>query len=114
MAQADSDRLQRALFHSPGHSLRYHNLKPDYIHERLRCLGRTFALQILLLQVDVVRNCKWHPPPTLPPMLQPQVLHHPPLRPTALSLLQKDPHKALKELAKICILADCTLVLAWR
>ncbi|KYO29623.1 DNA excision repair protein ERCC-1 [Alligator mississippiensis] len=59
-------------------SLRYHNLKPDYIHERLRCLGRTFALQILLLQVDV-----------------------------------KDPHKALKELAKICILADCTLVLAW-
>ncbi|XP_025070101.1 DNA excision repair protein ERCC-1, partial [Alligator sinensis] len=59
-------------------SLRYHNLKPDYIHERLRRLGRTFALQILLLQVDV-----------------------------------KDPHKALKELAKICILADCTLVLAW-
>ncbi|OBS64853.1 hypothetical protein A6R68_06602, partial [Neotoma lepida] len=25
----------------------------------------------------------------------------------------KDPQKALKELAKMCILADCTLVLAW-
>ncbi|KAM9591463.1 DNA excision repair protein ERCC-1-like, partial [Morphnus guianensis] len=27
--------------------------------------------------------------------------------------LQKDPHQALKELAKICILADCTLLVAW-
>lgn len=29
-------------------------------------------------------------------------------------LFQKDPQKALKDLAKMCILADCTLVLAWR
>nr|XP_021524174.1 DNA excision repair protein ERCC-1 [Aotus nancymaae] len=28
-------------------------------------------------------------------------------------LLQKDPQQALKELAKMCILADCTLILAW-
>ncbi|XP_044777982.1 DNA excision repair protein ERCC-1 [Neomonachus schauinslandi] len=27
--------------------------------------------------------------------------------------IQKDPQQALKELAKMCILADCTLVLAW-
>uniref|UniRef100_A0A8B9VAM9 ERCC excision repair 1, endonuclease non-catalytic subunit n=1 Tax=Anas zonorhyncha TaxID=75864 RepID=A0A8B9VAM9_9AVES len=59
-------------------SLRYHNLNPDYIHERLRSLGRSYALQLLLLQVDV-----------------------------------KDPHQAVKELAKICVLADCTLILAW-
>ncbi|XP_013911892.1 PREDICTED: DNA excision repair protein ERCC-1 [Thamnophis sirtalis] len=59
-------------------SLRYHNLNPNYIHERLRNLGKTFQLQVLLLQVDV-----------------------------------KDPHQAVKELAKICILADCTLILAW-
>ncbi|XP_064359149.1 DNA excision repair protein ERCC-1 [Dromaius novaehollandiae] len=59
-------------------SLRYHNLNPDYIHERLRRLGRSYALQLLLLQVDV-----------------------------------KDPHQALKELAKMCLLADCTLILAW-
>uniref|UniRef100_A0A8B9QBY8 DNA excision repair protein ERCC-1 n=1 Tax=Apteryx owenii TaxID=8824 RepID=A0A8B9QBY8_APTOW len=59
-------------------SLRYHNLNPNYIHERLRRLGKTYALQLLLLQVDV-----------------------------------KDPHRALKELAKMCILADCTLILAW-
>ncbi|XP_016398383.1 DNA excision repair protein ERCC-1-like, partial [Sinocyclocheilus rhinocerous] len=26
---------------------------------------------------------------------------------------QKDPHHALKELARICIMADCTLILAW-
>ncbi|MBZ3878117.1 DNA excision repair protein ERCC-1 [Sciurus carolinensis] len=59
-------------------SLRYHNLHPDYIHERLQSLGKTFALRILLVQVDV-----------------------------------KDPQQALKELAKMCILADCTLILAW-
>nr|XP_056703142.1 DNA excision repair protein ERCC-1 isoform X1 [Euleptes europaea] len=59
-------------------SLRYHNLKPNYIHECLQTLGKTYMLQVLLIQVDV-----------------------------------KDPHQALKELAKICILADCTLVLAW-
>ncbi|XP_062996135.1 DNA excision repair protein ERCC-1 [Elgaria multicarinata webbii] len=59
-------------------SLRYHNLNPNYIHERLRNLGKTYLLQVLLLQVDV-----------------------------------KDPHQTLKELAKICILADCTLILAW-
>uniref|UniRef100_A0A673VEJ0 ERCC excision repair 1, endonuclease non-catalytic subunit n=1 Tax=Suricata suricatta TaxID=37032 RepID=A0A673VEJ0_SURSU len=59
-------------------SLRYHNLHPDYIHGRLQSLGKSFALRVLLVQVDV-----------------------------------KDPQKALKELAKMCILADCTLVLAW-
>ncbi|XP_040832511.1 DNA excision repair protein ERCC-1-like isoform X2 [Ochotona curzoniae] len=59
-------------------SLRYHNLHPHYIHERLQSLGKSFALRVLLLQVDV-----------------------------------KDPQQALKELAKVCILADCTLILAW-
>uniref|UniRef100_A0A8C0IPW3 DNA excision repair protein ERCC-1 n=1 Tax=Chelonoidis abingdonii TaxID=106734 RepID=A0A8C0IPW3_CHEAB len=59
-------------------SLRYHNLNPNYIHARLQLLGKTYAVQVLLVQVDV-----------------------------------KDPHQALKELAKMCILADCTLILAW-
>ncbi|XP_063070420.1 DNA excision repair protein ERCC-1 [Engraulis encrasicolus] len=59
-------------------SLRYHNLNPNYIHERLKLLGNSFALRVLLVQVDM-----------------------------------KDPHHALKELARICIMADCTLILAW-
>ncbi|KAJ8350189.1 hypothetical protein SKAU_G00253190 [Synaphobranchus kaupii] len=59
-------------------SLRYHTLNPNYIHDRLKQLGQTFMLRILLVQVDV-----------------------------------KDPHHALKELARICIMADCTLILAW-
>ncbi|XP_056436022.1 DNA excision repair protein ERCC-1 isoform X3 [Gadus chalcogrammus] len=58
-------------------SLRYHSLNPDYIHDRLKLLGQTFTLRVLLVQVDV-----------------------------------KDPH-SLKELARMCILADCTLILAW-
>ncbi|XP_074515681.1 DNA excision repair protein ERCC-1 [Sebastes fasciatus] len=59
-------------------SLRYHNLNPNYIHDRLKQLGQTFTLRVLLVQVDV-----------------------------------KDPHHTLKELARICIMADCTLILAW-
>nr|XP_046261188.1 DNA excision repair protein ERCC-1 isoform X2 [Scatophagus argus] len=59
-------------------SLRYHNLNPNYIHDRLKLLGQTFTLRVLLVQVDV-----------------------------------KDPHHALRELARICIMADCTLILAW-
>ncbi|XP_072288444.1 DNA excision repair protein ERCC-1-like [Eucyclogobius newberryi] len=59
-------------------SVRYHNLNPNYIHERLKHLGSSFALRVLLLQVDV-----------------------------------NDPHYVLKELARICIMANCTLVLAW-
>ncbi|KAM4561004.1 DNA excision repair protein ERCC-1 [Fundulus diaphanus] len=59
-------------------SLRYHNLNPNYIHDRLKQLGNSFTLRVLLVQVDV-----------------------------------KDPHHALKELASICIMADCTLILAW-
>ncbi|KAK6315464.1 hypothetical protein J4Q44_G00149930 [Coregonus suidteri] len=59
-------------------SLRYHNLNPSYIHDRLKLLGQTFTLRVLLVLVDV-----------------------------------KDPHHSLKELARICIMADCTLILAW-
>lgn len=34
-------------------SLRYHNLNPDYIHGRLKKLGRMFELRILLVEVDI-------------------------------------------------------------
>lgn len=32
-------------------SLRYHNLNPDYIHERLKQLGKMYELRVLLVQV---------------------------------------------------------------
>lgn len=35
-------------------SIRYHQLNPDYIHERLKQLGNSFTVRILLVQVDVV------------------------------------------------------------
>ncbi|KAE8591601.1 hypothetical protein XENTR_v10018509 [Xenopus tropicalis] len=38
-------------------SLRYHNLNPEYIHLRLRSLGQSFALRVLLVQVDVMAEC---------------------------------------------------------
>ncbi|XP_017882907.1 DNA excision repair protein ERCC-1 [Ceratina calcarata] len=34
-------------------SIRYHQLNPDYIHERLKTLGSAFNLRVLLVQVDV-------------------------------------------------------------
>ena len=36
-------------------SLRYHNFNPEYIHDRLKHLGNSFELRILLVLVDVVR-----------------------------------------------------------
>lgn len=59
-------------------SLCYHNLNPDYIHERLKQLGNAYQLRVLLVLVD-----------------------------------NKDPHHMLKNLTRICILADLTLILAW-
>ncbi|KAG2456699.1 ERCC1 protein, partial [Polypterus senegalus] len=38
----------------PFNSLRYHNLNPNYIHDRLKQLGKAFTLRVLLVQVDVV------------------------------------------------------------
>lgn len=59
-------------------SLRYHNLNPNYIHERLKQLGHQYELRVLLVLVDV-----------------------------------KEPHHELKQLTKICFLAEMTLMLAW-
>ncbi|KAJ8869396.1 hypothetical protein PR048_030972 [Dryococelus australis] len=59
-------------------SLRYHNLNPDYINERLKQLGKQYELRVLLVQVDT-----------------------------------KEPQHALKNITRICILADLTLMLAW-
>ncbi|XP_068912359.1 DNA excision repair protein ERCC-1 isoform X3 [Tenebrio molitor] len=50
----------------------------DYIHQRLKLLGKTYELRVLLVQVDI-----------------------------------SDPYHVLKNLTRICILADLTLVLAW-
>ena len=32
-------------------SLRYHQLNPDYIHDRLKQLGKAYNLRVLLVQV---------------------------------------------------------------
>ena len=34
-------------------SVRYYTLQPDYIHERIKLLGRGHRLRVLLVQVDV-------------------------------------------------------------
>jgi DNA excision repair protein ERCC-1 len=59
-------------------SLRYHMLKPDYIYNRVKSLGKLYELRVLLLQIDV-----------------------------------KEPHTALKQLTRMCLVAELTLMLAW-
>lgn len=59
-------------------SVRYHILKPDYIYNRVKSLGKLYDLRVLLLQIDVT-----------------------------------DPHAALKQLTRMCLVADLTLMLAW-
>lgn len=59
-------------------SLRYYNLNPDYLNNRLKELGRKYELRVLLVQVDL-----------------------------------KDPQVPLKNITRICLLADLTLMLAW-
>ncbi|KAL0268600.1 UNVERIFIED_CONTAM: hypothetical protein PYX00_010470 [Menopon gallinae] len=34
-------------------SIRYHNLNPDYIHDRLKALGKNYLLRVLLVILDV-------------------------------------------------------------
>lgn len=34
-------------------SIRYHNLKPDYINERIKELGKNYELRVLLVHVDI-------------------------------------------------------------
>jgi len=38
-------------------SIKYHNLKPDYIHERLKQLGKNYELRILLVHADI-KDCQ--------------------------------------------------------
>ncbi|CAD7089906.1 unnamed protein product [Hermetia illucens] len=59
-------------------SLKYHNLNPDYICQRLKNLGKQFELRVLLVQVDM-----------------------------------PEPYDALKNLTRVSLLADLTLMLAW-
>lgn len=46
--------LKKKFLSFAAKSLRYHNLNPNYIHDRLKLLGQSFTLRILLVQVDVV------------------------------------------------------------
>jgi DNA excision repair protein ERCC-1 len=77
-------------------SLRYYNMNPDYIHERLKALGKSYELRVLLVQVGI--RCGVY------------------LYSLILILNQvdiADPHIVLKKLTRICLLADLTLMLAW-
>lgn len=35
-------------------SLKYHNINPDYINNRLKELGKKYELRVLLVQVNII------------------------------------------------------------
>ena len=45
----------KRILHFRDHSLRYHRLHPEYIHQRIERLGQSYNLRILLLMCDIVR-----------------------------------------------------------
>ncbi|KAG8967457.1 ssDNA endonuclease and repair protein rad10 [Tulasnella sp. 425] len=59
-------------------SLRYYRLHPEYLHRRIKELGTSFDLRILLFLIDA-----------------------------------KDPENEIKELTKICLVNNLTIMAAW-
>lgn len=80
-------------------SLRYHQLNPDYIHDRLKELGKRYELRVLLVQVDtkVSQNHL---------QIGAELIFH-------WFFFSQDPSTALRNLTQMCLLADLTLMLAW-
>jgi DNA excision repair protein ERCC-1 len=75
--------------------LRYHRLHPEYIHQRIERLGLSYNLRILLLMCDIVR------PPTLSHV--PYLLNH----------SQSEHQEPIRELTKVCLLNNITVIVAW-
>ena len=59
-------------------SLKYHNMYPNYIYDRMNAVGKSYGLKILVCLVDIL-----------------------------------DANHSLKEMIKICSLADFSLMCAW-
>ena len=89
--------------------MRYHSLHPDYIHNRLKSLGKQYGLRVLLVLVDTVSM-----------IIMMSCLHHCVcvcvfiLCVCVCVLSKSESQKVLHELAKIALLTDLTLVLSWR
>ena len=77
------------------HSLRYHRLHPEYIHQRIERLGQSYNLRVLLLMCDIVRSPL--PLTRVPPPTYSQSEHQEPIR----------------ELTKVCLLNNITVIVAW-
>jgi len=79
------------------HSLRYHRLHPEYIHQRIERLGQSYNLRVLLLMCDIVR------PSHLP-------FPHPTLSNT---IPQSEHQEPIRELTRVCLVNNITVIVAW-
>jgi DNA excision repair protein ERCC-1 len=77
--------------------LRYHRLHPEYIHQRIERLGLSYNLRILLLMCDIVRPSALSSPTRLTLLNYPQSEHQEPIR----------------ELTRVCLLNNITVIVAW-
>ena len=79
----------------------------QYIHDRLKDLGKQYELRILLVQVcDICEQFKYI-------ILHPEWLNKSIWINLFLQVDIKDPYIPIKELTKMCLLADLTLLLSW-
>ena len=110
-------------------SVRYHSLHPNYIHDRLKSLGKQYQLRVLLVLVDTVSIgvcvcvCEC--------MIVNECMHIYTCvcvyvcmcvcgwmvcarKRLGFPFMQSESQKVLHELARIALLADLTLILSWR
>jgi len=88
-------RLTYSSHRGPSRSLRYHRLHPEYI-QRIECLGQAYNLHVLLPMRDIMRRTRL-------------TLTHP-AHPLAPQSEHQDP---IRELTKICLLNNITVIVAW-
>lgn len=80
------------------HSLKYHRLHPEYVHQRIQKLGNAYNLRILLVMCDVVSIA-----------LSLYLCH----KITQTSIVQSEHQEPIRELTKICLINNITVMVAW-
>ena len=97
-------------------SVRYHSLHPNYIHDRLKSLGKQYQLRVLLVLVDTVSSVVY-----VYGIAHIGITNTVTLINTTFSCEfclsfknQSESQKVLHGLAKMALLADLTLIVSWR
>jgi hypothetical protein len=75
-------------------SLKYHRLHPEYLHTRIEAIRGMYLLRVLLLMCDIVsrQSTRW----------------------MCLTISQSEHQEPIREITKICLINEITVMTAWR